>query len=281
MQTLIRHLLGQPARRPPSCFECGYHDSQREGWYDRKTGELAPGFPLGKTDVCVDVGCGNGGATMFAARQGAEVIATDISPEVIERIKEKCARLRSPWQAFISDTDPLPLVDGVASRVIAMEVLEHVESPDRFVAELVRIGQPEALYLISVPDERAETVQRQVAPPSYWRPPNHLRVFRTGELEALLQQHGLVIERRLAKSFFWAIWWILFWAADQDLHEPERPLLQCWTRTWHELLKTPHADHVRRALDESMPKSRVIIARKPGRSRQGLSPTPCSSARWE
>ncbi|NBP87821.1 MAG: class I SAM-dependent methyltransferase [Planctomycetia bacterium] len=264
MQTLIRHLLRQPNRQPPTCFECGYQDSQREGWYDRKTGELAPGFSLSKGDVCVDVGCGQGGASMFAARQKAEVIATDISPEVITRIEEKFARLRTPWRAFVSDTDPLPLADGIATRVIAMEVLEHVESPDRFVAELVRIGQPEALYLISVPDERAEAVQQQVAPPVYWQPPNHLRVFAAGELEDLLKRHGLVIERQLAKSFFWAVWWILFWAADQDLREPERPLLQFWTRTWHELLKTPRADHVRRALDECMPKSRVIVARKPG-----------------
>jgi len=271
MQTLIRRLFRQPDPPAPSCFECGYRDSQREGWYDRKTGELAPGFAIGPDDICVDVGCGSGGASMFAARQAAEVIATDISPDVIAQVEKKFARLKSRWQTFVSDTDPLPLADGIATRVVAMEVLEHVESPDRFVAELVRVGQPGAKYLLSVPDERAEAVQRRVAPPDYWRPPNHVRVFAKGELESLLQRHGLIVERHYAKSFFWAIWWILFWAADQDLHAPEQPLLQCWTKTWDQLLRTPRADHVRRALDDAMPKSRVIVARKASLSKHSPS----------
>lgn len=262
MHSMLQQLLhrGEPQ---PTCFDCGYRDSQRQGWYDRRRGELAPGFPIGSADVCVDVGCGNGGASMFAARRQAEVIATDIDPRAIARVEAKFARLRTPWRALVSDSDPLPLADGTATRVITMEVLEHVADPDRFVAELVRIGRPGALYLISVPDERAEAVQRQVAPPAYWRPPNHLRVFAAGELEALLTRHGLCIEKRLAKSFYWAIWWILFWAADQELGEPEGPLLRAWTRTWNELLNTPGADHIRQSLDECMPKSRVFIARKP------------------
>lgn len=272
MQTIMRQLFGR-GESLPSCFDCGYRDSQRQGWYDRRRGELAPGFAIGPTDVCVDVGCGKGGASMFAARQGADVIATDIDPRVIAGVEAKFARLRTPWRAVVSDSDPLPLADGAATRVIAMEVLEHVPDPDRFVAELVRIGRPGTRYLISVPDERAEAVQKQIAPPAYWLPPNHLRVFAAGELEALLGRHGLVVERQLAKSFYWAIWWILFWAADQELGEPEGPLLQAWTRTWDELLKIPRADHVRQALDECMPKSRVFIAQK---SAPGAAGLPCS-----
>lgn len=263
MHGVMQRLFGIGGDSPPSCFDCGYRDSQRQGWYDDRTGNLAPEFAIDASDVCVDVGCGGGGDSLFAARRGAEVIAVDCDPGAITSLEAKLVGLSTRCRTVLSDSDPLPLADGIATRVIAMEVLEHVADPDRFVAELVRIGRPGSRYLISVPHERAEAVQKRVAPPAYWQPPNHLRVFADGELESLVVSHGLTVERQLSKSFFWAMWWILFWAADQELGAPEGPLLQAWTRTWDELLKTPRADHVRHALDDCMPKSRVIIASKP------------------
>lgn len=249
---------------PPTCFECGYRDSQLKGWYDSHSGTLAPGFPIGPEDVFVDVGCGRGGAAMFAARRRAEVFVTDIDPEALAcataKLQESPAR---QWQALQSDSDPLPLPDGLATRVVSMEVLEHVADPQRFVSELVRIGQPGCLYLITVPDAASEAIQRQIAPDTYWQPPNHLRVFESGAVEALLTAAGLVVEQRSSKSFFWAVWWMLFWAADQDLREPEGPLLHHWTQTWHTLLDAPGGRRVRDALDEFLPKSRVFVARKP------------------
>jgi hypothetical protein len=46
------------------------------------------------------------------------------------------------------------------------------------------------------------------------------------------------------------------------IRPPYHPLLQSWTKTATRLLELPETDGLRRALNELMPKSRVIVARR-------------------
>ncbi len=244
--------------------KCGLHDAKLNGWFDRETGELVTGFPIRPEDTVLDVGCGNGGACMFAAGQGAEVIAVDILPDVIASVDRRLAASNArAHRAIVSDANPLPLEDNTATCVMAMEVLEHVDEPAQFLSELVRVGKPDARYLITVPDPMSENVQKRIAAPTYWKKPNHVRIIGREELDQIVSEAGLSIESHGYRSFFWAMWWILFWACDkQKLHEPEQPLLANWTATWNELLKSPKGQDVRETLDEFMPKSQFVIARK-------------------
>ena len=57
------------------------------------------------------------------------------------------------------------------SRIICMEVIEHVEDPAAFVAELARVGEPDALYLLAVPDATGERIQQAFAPDYYFQSP--------------------------------------------------------------------------------------------------------------
>ena len=245
--------------------DCGLIDDTRRGWYNQARGELAPGFAITPEDVVVDVGCGTGDVSAFAASFGADVISTDIDPAKIENVKRKFAQRglnAGSFQAFVSDSNPLPLADKTASKVISMEVMEHVDDPAHFLAELVRIGKPGAAYLITVPDPVAETVQTAFAPSKYWQKPNHLRIIQRDELDRLIENAGLQIEQHTHTGIFWSMWWIFFWASEQEFGAPQGPVLENWTRTWHELLKLPQGDAARQALDAFMPKSQVIVARK-------------------
>ncbi len=242
-------------------------DARQSGWFLKERGQLCEGFQITTADTVVDVGCGGGGATDFAATCGADVIATDVNPQKLAALE---ARLRiSPARGFktvLSDSNPLPLPDGLASRVICMEVLEHVEDPRQLLAELVRIGRPDARFLISAPDPASESVQRMIAPSCYWEPPNHLRVFQHEELDELVREAGLVIENRPSHFFYWSMWWILFWGTDGSYRfgEPESkaPVLDYWNKTWHALLCSANGRRVAKALNELMPKSNVLVARK-------------------
>ncbi|MCA9120098.1 MAG: class I SAM-dependent methyltransferase [Planctomycetaceae bacterium] len=242
---------------------CGLEDAKMNGWFQQETGDLITGFRIGAEDTVLDVGCGDGGACIFAANQGAEVIAVDILDEAIQRVDRRLANSKArAHRAIVSDANPLPLEDNTATCVMAMEVLEHVDDPAQFLSELVRVGKPQARYLITVPDPVAENVQKRLATPSYWSKPNHLRIFGREELDQAVSEAGLMIESRGYKSFFWAMWWILFWGVEQKVGEPEEPVLANWTATWNELLKSPKGNSVRNALDEFMPKSQYVIARK-------------------
>ena len=241
-------------------------DAEQFGWYNWKKRELLKGFPIGAADTVVDVGCGEGSSSDFAAQCGATVYAVDIDAEAIDAVQRrmKGRKLPRPFHTVQSDANPLPLEDGVATHVLAQEVMEHVDDPRQFLAELVRIGRPGARYLLSVPDPASESLQKALAPEIYWRKPNHLRVFARDEFDRLVRSAGLEIERRTHYSFFWSMWWVLFWSDKGGFAfgSPSTPVLSHWNKTWVALMKTPNGARIKQALDEFMPKSQIIIARK-------------------
>jgi SAM-dependent methyltransferase len=263
MPSLLQRIAGSCRSKQPDSARVGLADMHANGWFQRESGELAPGFHIDATDTCLDVGCGDGGMSLFAAAMGAAVIASDIDPARIATVRAALDRSRArDVTTIVSDSSPLPLADSTATRIICTEVLEHVEDPAAVLAELVRVGKPGAVYLLTVPDETAELVQKQLAPPAYWRSPNHLRVFSRQAFGDLVSASGLHVQHRCYTGFFWAVWWLLFWAADQEFGEPEVPLLASWSRTWHHLMKARDGQRVRRVLDECLPKSQVILASK-------------------
>lgn len=252
------------ARHPDTArSDCGLQDLAAAGWFNSATGDLFSGFPVGPSDTYLDVGCGTGGAAMFAARQGSRVIATDVNPDSIAALDAKLRTLATAeCRCLVSDTDPLPLPDGTATRITCAEVLEHVPDPPRFIAELVRVGAPDALYLLTVPDPASEAIQQDLAAESYWREPNHVRIFARDEFAKLVSDAGLRIEARHFVGFYASVWWALFWSAGQELGDAERPLLAAWTAAWGQVLAHPDGVRIKRALDRCLPKSQIIVARK-------------------
>jgi len=254
----------------------GLTDAVQAGWYLNDTGELFRGFPITSDDVVVDVGCGAGGAILFCARRGAHVVYCDVNEnniaQVEERIRETSARAS---QGIVTDCCPLPLEGEFATRIVSMEMLEHVDEPAEVLRELVRIGKPGALYLISVPDALSERVQMPFAPEQYFQRPNHIHIFEREEFAQLVTDAGLEILERSSYGFFWNLWMCMYWvcgeavagtpeAVSHDCAQPPYfPILDDFTSVWGRLLTLPEAEPMRKALDAALPKSQIIIARKP------------------
>ena len=263
----------QPTREPTAKvlapaepeIDIGLIDIHQSGWLQNDTGELVRGFAIGPEDSVLDIGCGEGGYALFSARQGAEIILADVDADKLDtaraRLEKEGAR---SVRTLVTDANPIPLDDGVVSRVVAMEVLEHVEDPAQFMAELVRVAKPGALFLLTVPDEIIEGVQKHIAPAVYFERPNHIRIFKRGELEQLALEAGLSVESTMQYGFYHAVWWSLYWACEnQPLSPPWHPLLENWSETWSTLLSLPAGPRIKAALDTVMPKSQVVVARKP------------------
>lgn len=234
------------------------------GWFRRDSGELFEGFPVNAEDTVLDIGCGDGPFARFCAERGAEVIFADIDPAKVAAVQallqDSSARGVVP---LVTDANPIPLPDARANKIVAMEVLEHVADPAQFMRELVRVARPGAQFLLTVPAPLGESVQQKLAPASYFEHPNHIRIFTAEAFEKLVLDAGLIVERQTSYGFYWSIWWCLFWACKQDLSPPWHPLLENWNQTWSQLLALPDGPRIKQALDQTMPKSQAIIARKP------------------
>jgi SAM-dependent methyltransferase len=234
---------------------------------DRPVQIAVPDFEIGPGDTVVDVGCGGGACCRYAGLLGAAVIGVDAEPALLERAEEamKGVPARS-WRGVVSDCDPIPIPDGTATVVICTEVMEHVDDPSRFAAELARIGKPGARYLLSVPDPASEDLMRHVAPDWYWKPPFHRRVFRHEDFDALLKAAGLVVERREVGGSYYTFRWLLWMTLGLGPYDTaERtPLMRVWEQIWGALMASPDAPTLLRGLERTIPKSQIVLATKAG-----------------
>lgn len=262
---------------PTGSRTSGLKDAVLSGWFNHATGELLEGFCIKPEDIVLDVGCGEGSATIFSATQGAHVVFSDLEREKVERLAERVAKLPARrYEALVCDTNPLPLADNYASRIIAIEMLEHTERPQDILQELVRVGKPGALYLLTVPDPVAEKLQRGIAPSAYYQAPNHVRVFERDEFENTVKDAGLEVVRRTSWGFYWTMWMFFFWVTEtaagrefdgavlDRINAPYHPLLESWASTWQQLIDMPEGLALKKTMDDFMPKAQAIIARKPG-----------------
>jgi 2-polyprenyl-3-methyl-5-hydroxy-6-metoxy-1,4-benzoquinol methylase len=94
----------------------------------------------------LDVGCGVGQVVGRLTADGVEAYGVDVSEPNIER-----ARKISP-RCQLYDGKRLPFADNLFTSVGAINVLEHVEQPEAFIAELVRVAEPGARIVISSPN---------------------------------------------------------------------------------------------------------------------------------
>jgi SAM-dependent methyltransferase len=82
----------------------------------------------------LEVGCGWGELAAWIARDtGAEVVATDLSPRMVELAE------RAGVDARVADVQELPFDDGSFDAVVAAWMLYHVPDLDRGLGEIARV----------------------------------------------------------------------------------------------------------------------------------------------
>ena len=94
----------------------------------------------------LDVGCGAGQVVGRLTQSGCEAHGVDVSEPNIVRARKFSDRC----QMYVGRHLPFP--DAHFACVGALNVLEHVEEPEAFVQELVRVAEPGGRVVISSPN---------------------------------------------------------------------------------------------------------------------------------
>jgi SAM-dependent methyltransferase len=94
----------------------------------------------------LDVGCGAGQVVGRLTQRGYDGYGLDVSEPNIARAREFSAKCQ------MYDGKQLPFPDGTFAAVGALNVLEHVDEPERFIPELVRVTAPDGRIIISSPN---------------------------------------------------------------------------------------------------------------------------------
>ncbi|MGB1586036.1 MAG: methyltransferase domain-containing protein [Thermoplasmatota archaeon] len=87
----------------------------------------------------LDLGCGNGWASRFAAQRGARCRGMDVSREMVDRANALAQKDRLNARYQVGDVHDLPFDDGSFDVAWSMEALYYAEDPDEVLREIKRV----------------------------------------------------------------------------------------------------------------------------------------------
>ncbi|HTI73010.1 MAG TPA: class I SAM-dependent methyltransferase [Candidatus Limnocylindria bacterium] len=113
------------------------------GFYSKYTRSMKPSTMGGRV---LDIGCGVGQVVACLSAEGFEAHGVDVAPPNIER-----AQKASPL-CLLYDGKRLPYPSDHFNRVGALNVLEHVQDPEGFIREAIRVCAPGGRIILSSPN---------------------------------------------------------------------------------------------------------------------------------
>lgn len=118
-------------------------DSQDPRFFDKYADTLRPDRPEGRV---LDVGCGTGQVVARLSAQGYDAWGVEVSETSVQKARSR--GLQCLWY----DGSRLPFDDASFDAVGAFNVLEHVETPEAFIADLLRVLRPGGKLVLSSPN---------------------------------------------------------------------------------------------------------------------------------
>ncbi|MFZ5861377.1 MAG: class I SAM-dependent methyltransferase [Nitrospirota bacterium] len=173
----------------------------------------------GPYESVLDVGCGEGYHTLYAARFAKQVTGLDVSPDALALAEQRARRERVSNVRFVcSDLTSPPLQDASFDCVIAYgDVIGHIPEYDAALAQLSRLCKPGALMVLDYdnkyhPGLLWDAEERRLARETPDIGHTHAWSFRGRELafntfgrremRELLARHGFALEHVYGFDFF-------------------------------------------------------------------------------
>ena len=182
---------------------------------------------LSNDEFLLDMGCGEGRHSIGAyIETQANILGLDLSTKDLKIAQKRLndfdtSNIKSICQFGGADIVSIPLLDSSLDAVICSEVLEHVNSPQESIKELIRVLKPGGVLALSVPRFMPELICWKLSKEYSKTPGGHVRIFKHQQLKKLGINNGLEYQ-----SFHWAhglhspYWWLqcLFWKTKETSH---------------------------------------------------------------
>ena len=155
------------------------------------------GVSLPQGALALDVATGAGHTAFTLAALGLRVTASDLTPAMLQRVREGAAERGLDIETREHSAEALPYPDGSFDIVSCRVAPHHFSSPADFVRESARVLKPGGLFMLidgTVPDDspEAEAWLHQV---EKLRDPSHNRLLPPKEWRALCERAGLALKK--------------------------------------------------------------------------------------
>ena len=147
-----------------------FNEHRARYWFARR-------FAKGKN--VLDAACGTGYGSALLAEIARAVVGVDVDRGALDYARQ---HFRVPNLRFAqSDCLALPFADGCFDRIVAFEIIEHLDQTEAFLAELRRVLAPAGALILSTPNRLYYTDEREEINPF------HRREFSYPEFEEMLR----------------------------------------------------------------------------------------------
>ena len=161
----------------------------------------------------------------------------------------------------------LPFPDGSFDRIIASEILEHIDDDLGALAELVRVLRPGGTFAATIPAALPERICWKITD-EYHAPKvegGHVRIYGRGELAQRMIEAGLdVFDQHRAHALHTPYWWLRC-AVGPQADVNDNPLTKAYNKflEWDIMSQPTITKLADRALNPILGKSLVVYGRKP------------------
>lgn len=148
---------------------------------------------LAGSERVLDIATGGGHTALAFAPHVAEVVASDLGPEMLAAARQLAEERGAANVSFeIADAEALPYEDGSFDVVTARYAPHHFPHPERFCAEVRRVLRPAGRFVLfdgmAPEDDELDAFMNRF---EVWRDPGHVRAYRLSEWQAMLRQAGM------------------------------------------------------------------------------------------
>lgn len=146
--------------------------------------------------VCLEVGAGNGEISRQLIAKKHKVVATDISPKMVDVIRKNLK-----IKAVVCDAEKLPFDNNSFDTVVAAELIYYLDHPEKFVKEARRVLRKNGRLIISSASKITEfydiarSLLRKIGISSmYFDDPNR-KFVSLNQLQKVLTEGGFRIKK--------------------------------------------------------------------------------------
>jgi ubiquinone/menaquinone biosynthesis C-methylase UbiE len=150
------------------------------------------------TKLALDLACGPGIVTVELAAAAGEVVAFDLTPEMLAKARERCSKAKLQNVSFKEGSAAkLPFPENHFDVVVTRAAIHHFQEPGRILGEAMRVMRNGGTLVVAdvVSSEIGEKSALQNAI-EVLRDPSHVRMYPASELASLVQGSGLKVERQ-------------------------------------------------------------------------------------
>ena len=103
------------------------------------------------SEICFDVGCGTGRYSIKIAKKECEILALDISLEMLKKLKEKIngSMLENKINLILADAENLPFKEKAFNSLICTLTINHFENLEKAIEDFSRVLKKDSICIIS------------------------------------------------------------------------------------------------------------------------------------